>query len=243
MLQASELPAAPVSMAVGATIVTVEGAASAVWLVQELRREVLEISVASIELFDGPTDIERPVVVVIIGDAEPRGAPELFASAVAWAERREPRPGLLLLTTGGDRAVVERALAAGFDDAIVGPPSARELAARIRAVHRRVHWPGRARAGRLRHGAVTLDTDGHELWIDGVAVSLTSTELSVIRTLMRAHGRAMTRAELLDAAWGAGNFEISERAVDNVILRLRRKLPRPEVIQTVRGVGFRMSGE
>lgn len=243
MLQASEPQAASVSMAVGATIVTVEGAASMPRLVQELRREVLEISVASIELFDGPVEIDRPVVVLSIGAAEPANAPDLFERAVAWAEKKDPRPGLLLLTNGDDRAVVERALAAGFDDAAVGPPSAREVAARIRAVHRRVHWPGRARGGRLRHGAVTLDTDGHELWIDGQSVSLTSTELSVIRTLMRAHGRAMTRGELLDAAWGAGNFEISERAVDNVILRLRRKLPRPDVIQTVRGVGFRMSSE
>jgi DNA-binding response OmpR family regulator len=243
VLQASELPAAHVSMAVGATIVTVEGAASATWLVQELRREVLEISVASIELFDGPTEIDRPVVVLSIGSSEPEGALDVFDRAVLWAERRDPRPGLLLVTNGDDRAVVERALAAGFDDAITGPPSAREVAARIRAVYRRVHWPGRSRAGRIRCGAITLDTDGHELWIDGQSVSLTSTELSVIRTLMRAHGRAMTRGELLDAAWGAGNFEISERAVDNVILRLRRKLPRPEVIQTVRGVGFRMSAE
>lgn len=244
MLQASE-PQATVSMAVGATIVMVEGAESTTRLVQELRREVLEISVASLALFDGPTEIDRPVVVLAMGAAEPAAvaAPDLFERVVAWAERKDPRPGLLLLTSSDDRTVVERALAAGFDDAVVGPPSTRELAARIRAVHRRVHWPGRARGGRLRHGAVTLDTDGHELWIDGVSVSLTSTELSVIRTLMRANGRAMTRSELLDAAWGAGNFEISERAVDNVILRLRRKLPRPDVIQTVRGVGFRMSGD
>ncbi len=242
MLQAPE-PQATVSKAAGATIVMVEGAGSTAWLVQELRREVLEIAVASVELFEGPVEIDRPVVVLGIGATEPPSSPDLFERAVAWAEGRDPRPGLLLLTTSEDREVVERALAAGFDDAVVGPPSTRELAARIRAVHRRVHWPGRGRGGRLRHGAVTLDTDGHELWIDGVSISLTSTEMSVIRTLMRAHGRAMTRSELLDAAWGAANFEISERAVDNVILRLRRKLPRPDVIQTVRGVGFRMSGD
>jgi DNA-binding response OmpR family regulator len=230
-------------MTVGATIVTIEGATSASWLVQELRREVLEISVASLELFDGPAEPDQSVVVVSIGTALPDGAPDLLERAVAWAERRDPRPGLLLLTTDEERGVVERALDAGFDDAVGGPPSARELAARIRAVHRRVHWPGRSHAGRLRHGAITLDTDGHELWIDGVSVALTSTELAVIRTLMRAHGRAMTRAELLDAAWGAGNFEISERAVDNVILRLRRKLPRSGIIQTVRGVGFRMASD
>jgi two-component system phosphate regulon response regulator PhoB len=230
-------------MAVSATIVTIEGATSASGLVQELRREVLDIAVASRELFDEASSSELTVVVLSIGATLPEDAHDLLERAVAWAERREPRPGLLLLTSSEKRDVVERALAAGFDDAVGGPPSARELAARIRAVHRRVHWPGRAIGGRIRYGSITLDTDGHELWLDGVAVALTSTELAVIRTLIRAHGRAMTRGELLDAAWGAGNFEISERAVDNVILRLRRKLPRPAIIQTVRGVGFRISSD
>jgi DNA-binding response OmpR family regulator len=227
-------------MAAGAVIVGIDGAAPVTWLVQELRRDVLEVSVASAEIFDGPVAIDRPVVLLCVGENEPPG---LFERVVSWAERRDPRPGLVVLTTSPDRAVAELALAAGFDDAVVGPPSAREVAARIRAVHRRVHWAGRARAGRVRHGTMTLDTDGHELWIDGQCIPLTSTELSVVRTLMRAHGRAMSRSELLDAAWGSGNFDISERAVDNVILRLRRKLPRPDVIQTVRGVGFRMTAE
>ncbi len=226
-------------MAVGAVIVAVDGAASVVGLVQELRREVLEVSVASPALFDGDA-LDRPVVLLCLGERESAG---LFERAAAWAERRQPRPGLVALTGATDRGLAERALAAGFDDAVVGPPSARELAARIRAVHRRVHWAGRGRAGRVRFGAMTLDTDGHELWIDGRSVALTATELSVVRTLMRAQGRAMSRGELLDAAWGSGNFDISERAVDNVILRLRRKLPRPDVIQTVRGVGFRIASD
>ena len=237
MLHTSEPVATPVAMAVGAVIVAVDGAPPLAWLVGELRHDVLEISVATAELFDGPAEIDRPVLLVCLGDREPAG---LFERAVSWAERREPRPGLVACSASTDRNLAERALAAGFDDAVIGPLSSREIAARIRAVHRRVHWAGRARAGRVRHGSLTLDTDGHELWIDGQCVSLTSTELSVIRTLMRAHGRAMSRSELLDAAWGSGNFEISERAVDNVILRLRRKLPRPDVIQTVRGVGFRL---
>jgi DNA-binding response OmpR family regulator len=224
-------------MAIGAVLVAVEGAPSLAGLVGELRKDVLDIAVASPELFDGPADVDRPVVLVCLGESEPAG---LFERAVSWAEGRTPRPGLVACSASSDRNLAERALAAGFDDAVVGPLSAREIAARIRAVHRRVHWAGRARAGRVRLGSLTLDTDGHELWIDGQCVSLTSTELSVVRTLMRAHGRAMTRSELLDAAWGAGNFDISERAVDNVILRLRRKLPRPDVIQTVRGVGFRL---
>ena len=59
---------------------------------------------------------------------------------------------------------------------------------------------------------------------------------------MKARGRPLSRAQLLDAAWGDADLEISERAVDNVILRLRRKLPRPDAIETVRSVGFRIAG-
>jgi DNA-binding response OmpR family regulator len=46
---------------------------------------------------------------------------------------------------------------------------------------------------------------------------------------------------LLDRAWGEADLEVSERAVDNVILRLRRKLPDPDLIETVRSVGFRLA--
>lgn len=81
------------------------------------------------------------------------------------------------------------------------------------------------------------------LWAFGVAVSLTPIELAVVRELVLARGRPRSRAELLDAAWGASELEISERAVDNVILRLRRKLPDPDALETVRGVGFRLAAE
>jgi DNA-binding response OmpR family regulator len=64
-----------------------------------------------------------------------------------------------------------------------------------------------------------------------------------MRALVRARGRTLSRADLLDAAWGDADLDVSERAVDNVILRLRRKLSRPDVIQTVRGVGFRLAAE
>jgi DNA-binding response OmpR family regulator len=135
----------------------------------------------------------------------------------------------------------EALLAAGFDDVVAGPLGARELSARVRAVHRRMHWNG-ARHGRLRFGAFTLDLHNHALWAEGATISLTSIELAVMRELMKARGRPLSRAQLLDAAWGDGDLEISERAVDNVILRLRRKLPRPDAIETVRSVGFRIAG-
>ena len=166
--------------------------------------------------------------------------PTRWSDLVSWSAVAEPRPGLIACIPGGAQGDAEHGLDAGFDDVVVGVLSTRELAARVRAVHRRVHWNGLACRGRLRHGALTLHLDSHELWLDGVAIALTSTEVAVLRALIRARGRTLSRSEILDAAWHDDQLEVSERAVDNVILRLRRKLPRLDLIQTVRGVGFRL---
>ncbi len=207
--------------------------------VRELHREVVDVVVAPIEeVLASGTDLDRSVVLLWatagINEA-------LCGRMVNWADARTPRPGLVGCAPQGTHLDAETALAAGFDDAVVGACSSRELAARIRAVHRRIHWQGVHRGGRLRHAGLLLDTDGHELWIDGRSIALTGTELSVVRALMRARGRTLTRTELLDHAWGSANFEISERAVDNVVLRLRRKLGQRDLIKTVRGVGFRLT--
>ena len=161
--------------------------------------------------------------------------PEL-ARCCAELDRHTPRPGLLAVAAP---TAVEDLLAAGADDAVPRHISERELAARLRALHRRLGR--RAPQGQLRYGALTLDTMERAAWIDGTIVSITPIEQAVLVALIRAAGRALTRVALLDAAWGDGELEVSERAVDNVILRLRRKLPRPEVIETVRGVGFRLA--
>ncbi|MBC7976530.1 MAG: winged helix-turn-helix transcriptional regulator [Myxococcales bacterium] len=63
----------------------------------------------------------------------------------------------------------------------------------------------------------------------------------MLRELIKARGKPLSRIELLDRAWGEEDLEVSERAVDNVILRLRRKLPDPDVLETVRSVGFRLT--
>jgi DNA-binding response OmpR family regulator len=226
--------------AVGVTVVAVDGAPSIALLIQDLAREVLDVNVSSIEVLETESPPDRPVLLFWM---PPGMSTAFFEKVVAWSERHQPRPGLLGCAAGGNAIDSEIGLAAGFDDFVAGACSTRELAARVRAVHRRVHWPGLRRPGRLRFGSMILNTDGHELWLEGRAVTLTGTELSVFRALMRAQGKTLSRAELLDHAWGEGNLEISERAVDNVILRLRRKISRPGLIQTVRGVGFRLSDE
>lgn len=204
-------------------------------LAAELRRDSLRVEIGNADVLRGaPT----PMVYVFWFDAALGVV--LANRIVAWAVDCEVRAGLIGVIEDGGGHEREALLAAGFDDVLAGAPSARELSARIRAVHRRMHWNG-ARHGRIWFATFTLDLHDHALWIDGRSIALTSIELAVMRELIKARGRPLSRAQLLDAAWGDSDLEVSERAVDNVILRLRRKLPRPDALETVRSVGFRLA--
>jgi DNA-binding response OmpR family regulator len=226
-VDALSLPLEPLRV----TVVTVVTTAHTQQLVGVLRREVLEVALATSAVLDEPAAAQ--VYVVSFDPALARVLGEQF---VAWSRSA----GLIGVIEDGSPQDCEGLLAAGFDDVLLAPCSGRELVARIRAVHRRVNWKGSSN-GRLRYGELTLDLYGRELWIDGKTIALTSIELAVVRELIKARGRPLSRAELLDLAWGEGDLEVSERAVDNVILRLRRKLPQPDLIETVRSVGFRIA--
>jgi DNA-binding response OmpR family regulator len=202
----------------------------------DLRRDSLRVEVASADVL---RQLALPSVYVFWFDA---ALGVVLADRICeWAATSELRAGLIGVIEDGGTSEREALLAAGFDDVVAGKLGARELSARVRAVHRRMHWNA-SRHGRLRFAGFTLDLHNHALWIDGATISLTSIELAVMRELVKARGRPLSRAQLLDAAWGDADLEISERAVDNVILRLRRKLPRPDAIETVRSVGFRIAG-
>ena len=215
-------------------VVTVVTTSHTQAVVAELRRGAMQVELRTTDVFDHAPD--APVYLVSL--APP--IQDLLDAIIGWAHRGELRPGLIGLIEHGGASEAEALLAAGFDDAAVAPASTRELAARVRAVHRRVHWKGVAN-GRLRFGELTLDLYGRALWFRDRTIALTSIELAVLRELIKARGRPLSRIELLDRAWGAEELEVSERAVDNVILRLRRKLPEPDVIETVRSVGFRLA--
>jgi DNA-binding response OmpR family regulator len=221
----------PVRVAVVTLVTTVTTQS----VVAELRRGAMHVEVLTVDILHQPPDV--PVYVLSLDIAI---ASVLADKFVRWTQASDLRPGLLALVEDGTPHDCETLLAAGFDDAVIAPISARELAGRVRALHRRVFWKGAAN-GRIRYGEMTLDLHGRALWLDGKTITLTSIELAVVRELMKARGRPLSRSELLDAAWGEGELEVSERAVDNVILRLRRKLPRPDVIETVRSVGFRLA--
>jgi DNA-binding response OmpR family regulator len=225
----------PVLEPLRVTVVTLVTAPGTPAVVAELRRGAMQVDLHTQEVLDSPP--QGPVYVVSV---DPSTGEALADRIVAWASDSALRPGLIGVIENGSARDCEALLAAGFDDVAVAPVSPRELAARVRAVHRRVHWRGVAN-GRLRFGELTLDLHGRALWFRGRTISLTSIELAVLRELIKARGRPLSRIELLDRAWGEEDLEVSERAVDNVILRLRRKLPEPDVIETVRSVGFRLA--
>lgn len=204
-------------------------------LASDLRREFANLEIASADVLRSPAAL---AVYVFCFD---RAIGVLLSTEIAtWAGKTPRRAGLIGVIEDGSGDEREALLTAGFDDVVTGRLSTRELTVRIRAVHRRLHWGG-ARDGRLRFGAFTLDLENHALWTEGMTIPLTPVELAVMRELIKARGKPLSRVELLDAAWGAGELDVSERAVDNVILRLRRKLPRPDAIETVRAVGFRLA--
>ena len=77
----------------------------------------------------------------------------------------------------------------------------------------------------------------------GRRVSLTRLERRVVEALVVEGGRAVTRGELAERAWGSEAHGVGPRAIDNLVQRLRRKLRDEQVIVTVRGVGFRLAGD
>lgn len=217
-----------------ATIVAAVVTEEAFALARELRRDALHVDVTSADVLRQPPD--RRVYAFCCDAAL---AVVLAERIVEWANGHA---GLIGIVSDGGSDERETLLAAGFDDAMAGAASARELSARIRAVHRRIH-AGAMRGGRLRHGVFTLDVQNRILWTEGRSIALTSTELEVMRALISARGRPLSRGDLLAAVWGGDDLDVTDRAVDNVILRLRRKLPTPATLETVRGVGFRLAAD
>ena len=115
-----------------------------------------------------------------------------------------------------------------------------ELAARLRAVRRR-QGSGAPRDETLRHGPLVLVPASRTVSVDGQYVPLTQREFFLLEALLRAAGRPLSRDELVEALYGAGD-EIVGNAVDVHVHHLRRKLG-SGLIKTVRGVGYTLGGE
>jgi two-component system OmpR family response regulator len=131
-----------------------------------------------------------------------------------------------------------RGLSIGGDDYLTKPFSVEELVARVRVVLRRT---GRAPTSEvLSAGSVELDDDAHLVRVGGRDVTLSPTEFKLLRFLLRNPGRALTRAQIIDHVWDY-DFAGEPTVIETFVSSLRRKLdPESRLIQTVRGVGYRL---
>jgi two-component system phosphate regulon response regulator PhoB len=150
---------------------------------------------------------------------------------------------IIMLTARGEETDRVRGLDTGADDYIVKPVSMSELAARVRAVLRRVR-PGLAEDV-VRHGDILLDRVAHRVKRGEREVHLGPTEFRLLDHLMRNPRRVFSREQLLDTVWGADIY-VEARTVDVHVGRLRKALMaggEPDPVRTVRSAGYSMDME
>ena len=144
---------------------------------------------------------------------------------------------LTAMTTDQDKL---RGLDLGADDYVTKPFSPKELAARVRAVLRRL--PGERGPAEIKHGELAVNFLKHGASLAGKPLNLTAVEFKLLGVLVREPGRVFNRAQLIEKALGY-DFEGFDRTIDVHILNLRRKLEpdprRPRYIKTVYGTGYK----
>ena len=166
------------------------------------------------------------------------GLPDCDGLAVCARIRRLGAVPLIVVTARGDLSSRVQGLRRGADDYVVKPFALSELLARIEAVMRRA--PSAPRGERLEVGVLTIDFAARTVAVDGAAVALTRKEFDLLAALARAPGATVDRQRLLLEVWHSDLPALS-RTLDVHIATLRAKLGRADLLQTVRGVGYRLA--
>lgn len=180
-----------------------------------------------------------------MGDTEPYdavvldiGLPQMDGITVLRKWRAAGRIMPVLILTARDTWHEKVAgIDAGADDYLAKPFHMEELLARLRALIRRA---GGHASTELVCGPLTLDTRSSRVSVDGAALTLTSHEYRVLAYLMHHQGEIVSRGDLTEHIY-AQDFDRDSNTVEVFIGRLRKKLP-PGLIETVRGLGYRING-
>lgn len=191
-------------------------------------------------------ELDPPDLVVL--DVMLPGLDGLSVCRKIRAQRATP---ILFLSARADEVDRIVGLELGGDDYLVKPFSPRELVARVRAVLRRFEAasgvaasaePQRPETRVLSHGALSLDLERHEASYSGQRVQLTATEFQVLAALLDRPGIVLSRAQLLQRAYG-GDLHVTERTLDSHVRRIRAKFRNlgGDPIATVHGVGYKAS--
>ena len=169
--------------------------------------------------------------------------PGLDGLDVCRALQRESAVPIIMLTARDEEVDRVVGLELGADDYVTKPFSVRELMARVKAVLRRITSGEITAAAVHRIGPLEVDTLSREARLEGALLPLTRLEFDLLETLARHAGQVLSREQLLDQVWGYDYYG-DARAVDSAVKRLRAKFRKvggdPDVVSTVRGVGYRL---
>jgi two-component system phosphate regulon response regulator PhoB len=220
------------------TILVVEDEDALATLLQyNLEKEGYEVLVAS-DGEEAMVSVDEKLPDLIVLDWM---LPKISGIEVCRRLRQKPETRnvpIIMMTARGEESDRIRGLDTGADDYVVKPVSMSELAARVRAVLRRLR-PGLAE-DEVKIGDIIIDRVGHRVKRAGKEVHLGPTEFRLLDYLMRHPGRVLSREQLLDAVWGSDVY-VEARTVDVHIGRLRKALNLPQTddpIRTVRAAGY-----
>tara|TARA_B110000881_G_C18590443_1_gene527609 strand:- start:933 stop:1646 length:714 start_codon:yes stop_codon:yes gene_type:complete len=172
----------------------------------------------------------------------PGGTGEAFAKSLKQNEYTRNIP-IIMLTGRADEEDKVKGFDAGVDDYVTKPFSPKELIARIKAVIRRVSPTSLEEV--IEFYGLKLDPVAHRVFINDINLDLGPTEFRLLHFFMTHTERVYSREQLLDNVWGT-NVYVEDRTVDVHIRRLRKAISgqgHEDFIQTVRGAGYRFSGQ
>ena len=199
-----------------------------------LRREGFDIELAA----TGAMALEADECDLVLLDL---GLPDMDGRDVCRLLRQRSKVPIIVVTARGDEIDRVILLELGADDYVVKPFGFRELVARIRAVLRRTGEQSEPAPPDpcIVVGQLSIDTRTRSVTLDGNSVTLTPKEHDLLVYLARDPGAVFTRKQLIEDVWDQ-NWWGSTKTLDVHIASLRKKLS-PELIETVRGVGFRLA--
>jgi DNA-binding response OmpR family regulator len=184
---------------------------------------------------DGLDAVERHDPRVVVLDL---ALPDLDGLEVCRRLRATGRVPILILTARDEEVDRIVGLELGADDYMTKPFSPRELVARVRAILRRTEPEEPEESMLIELGDVQLDRRLRRVAVAGSTVALRTLEFELLAELAENAGQVVTRDRLLERVWGVA-FAGGTRTVDVHVAQLRKKLARPDLIETVRGVGYR----
>ena len=200
-------------------------------LVEGLTREGLTVE----RVATGAAALEAGPVDLVLLDL---GLPDLDGLEVCRQLRARTSVPVIVISARGEELDRVLGLELGADDYVVKPFGFRELMARIRAVSRRTTGSAAA-ASAVEVGPLAVDLRTRHVAVDGVDVELTRKEFDLLALLASDPGAIRTRQEILESVWDA-HWYGPTKTLDVHVATLRRKLGDPAMIETVRGVGFRL---